>query len=79
MDDDEYVDYESLEFTEESLLKLDGKKFPLRLVHEGPIVGEGELKYDPESGELTAHYHTDDPDVKDLLKGSRKVIFKKER
>jgi hypothetical protein len=72
------MDYDPLESSEESLLKLDGKKFPLRLVPSGPVVGEGELKYDPEAGELTVHYKSDDPNLKDLLKESSKVIFKKE-
>jgi hypothetical protein len=73
------MEEESPEFSEESLQKLDGKKFPLRLVPNGPIVGEGEFKYNSETGELIAYYTSDDPDVEDLLKESRKVIFKKER
>lgn len=67
-----------LEFSEESLKKLDGYKYPLRLVPGGPIVAEGELKYNPETGELTAHYHTDDPEVERLIGGPPEVIFKKE-
>lgn len=67
-----------LTFNEESLMQLDGKRFPLRLVPLGPIVAEGILSYHPEAGELRVEYVTCDPDIKELLKDSPKVVFKKE-
>lgn len=69
---------DSLKFTEESLKAHDGLKFPLRLVPSGPIVAEGTLTYNSETGELTAQYQTDDPDVAELLKLAPPIIFKKE-
>lgn len=69
---------DSIKFTEESLKAQDGLKFPLRLVPGGPIVAEGTMTYDSETGELTAQYQTDDPNVAELLKDTLPIIFKKE-
>lgn len=73
MDDDD-----RFEFDEESLKAQDGKKFPLRLVPMGPIIGEGTLKYDAEAGELRAHYVVTDPEIADYLDLPPAVIFRKE-
>jgi len=62
------VSDENLRFTEEALKSQDGKKVPLRLGNDGPIVGEATMKYDPETKSLMADLRVDDPQVDAALR-----------
>jgi len=60
---------DNLRFTEEALKSQDGKKVPLRIGNDGPIVGEATLKFDPKSGGLYGDFEITDPKVAEFLRG----------
>lgn len=65
-------------FTEEALKSQDGKKVPLRLGNDGPIIGEATLKYDAKTGDLLADFKIDDPKTTEFLKGPPPNILGRE-
>jgi hypothetical protein len=66
-------------FTEEALKAQDGKKVPLTLEIGGPVIGEATMKYEPETGNLMAHFRVDDPNVAEFFNGDTpSIIFRKE-
>lgn len=74
--DENFLD--GMDIAEEHLKEMDGRKFPLRLVPGGPVIAEGMLTYHEEEGELRVSYKSDDPNVAELLKTRKRVIFKRE-
>lgn len=66
-------------FTEEALKSQDGKKVPLTLEFEGPVVGEATMRYDSETGSLIADMQITDPKAAEMLgKEPSVIVFKKE-